>query len=188
MNLKLGQKLLLAGAVLLAIGIVFVVTTFVMIGQSSYSFSTYTQTFSAGESHTNEIEAQAGTNMTVSVEVQPSEVPMQLEIRQPGGHITISNTSFNDRISTTFTPEVNGDYSIIVTNIGSEQASVNMLAGSNPFFASEGSDGNNQQQQANIAFGAMAISGPILGGIGFIVIVIGAIVYFVRDRRQTRHP
>lgn len=187
MNLKLGQKLLLAGAVLLAIGIIFVVATFIMIGQPSYSFSTSTKTVSAGESSTNEIEAQAGTNMTVSVEVQPSEVPMQLEIRQPGGHIIISNTTFNDRISTTFTPEVNGDYTITITNLGNEQASMNMLAGSTTFFASEGNeDGNNQQQQANTALGAMAISGPILGGVGFIVIVIGVIVYFVRDRRRTR--
>lgn len=187
MNLKLGQKLLLAGAVILAIGIVFVATTFIMIGQSSYSFSTSTQTVSAGESSPNEIEAQAGTNMTVSVEVQPSEVPMQLEIRQPGGHLIIYNTTFNDRISTTFTPEVNGDYTITITNLGNEQASTNMLAGSTTFFASEGNeDGNNQQQQADTVLGAMAISGPILGGVGFIVIVIGVIVYFVRDRRRTR--
>ncbi len=188
MNLKLGQKLLVIGAVLLAIGIVLVVATFFMIGQSSYSFSTSTQTVSAGESFTDEIEAQADTNMTIAVEVQPSEVPMQLEVTQPGGH-TITNFNFTDRTSTTFTP-FDGDYTIIITNLGNEQASINMVAGTNPFFASDGDDDDddrNNQQQANIALGAMAISGPFLGGIGFIVIVIGAIVYFLRDRRRTRH-
>jgi hypothetical protein len=60
-----------------------------------------------------------------------------------------------------------------------------MLAGTNPFFALDGDDDGNQQQ-ANVALGAMAISGPILGGIGFLVIVIGAIVYFLRDRRRAR--
>lgn len=184
MNLKLGQKLLVVGAVLLAIGVVLVVTTFVIAGQSSYSFSTSTQTISAGASSTDEIEVQAGTNMTVAVEVQPPEVPMQLDIRQPGGHV-VSNINFNDRTSTTFTPFVNGEYTIIITNLGNEQASVNILAGTTTFFPSENNDSN--QQQANIALGAMAISGPILGGIGFIVIVIGAIVYLVRDRRRTRH-
>jgi hypothetical protein len=60
-----------------------------------------------------------------------------------------------------------------------------MLAGTNPFFALDGDDDGNQQQ-ANVALGAMAISGPILGGIGFVIIVIGAIVYFFRDRRRAR--
>ncbi len=185
MNLKLGQKLLVIGAVLLATGIVLVVATFFMIGQSSYSFSTSTQTVSARESFTDEIEAQTGTNMTVAVEVQPSEVPMQLQIRQPDGNV-VSNINFNDRTSTTFSPSMNGEYTTIITNLGNEQASMNMLAGTTTFFASDGNGGN--QQQANIALGAMAISGPFLGGIGFIVIVIGAIVYFLRDRRRTRHP
>lgn len=186
MNLKLGQKLLVIGAVLLAIGIVLIISTFFMIGQYSYSFSTSTQTVSAGESFTNEIEAQAGTNMTIAVEVQPSEVPMQLEVTQPGGH-TITNFNFTDRTSTTFSP-FDGDYTIIITNLGNEQASINMVAGTNPFFASDGDDDDdrNNQQQANVALGAMAISGPILGGIGFIVIVIGAIVYFFKDRRERR--
>lgn len=184
MNLKLGQKLLVIGAVLLAIGIVLVVATFFMVGQYSYSFSTSTQTVSAGESFTNEIEAQAGTNMTIAVEVQPSEVPMQLEVRQPGGHV-ITNFNFTDRTSATFTPFM-GDYTIIITNIGNEQASINMGVGTSPFFASDGDDDGNNQQQANVALGAMAISGPILGGIGFIVVVIGAIVYFLRDRRRAR--
>jgi hypothetical protein len=183
MNLKLGQKLLVIGGILMAVGIVLVASTFILIGHSSYSFSTSTQTVSAGESFSKTIGAQAGTNMTVAAEVQPSEVPMQLQVRQPGGDV-ISNISFNDRTSTTFTPITDSEYTIIITNIGNEQASVNMLAGTTTFFASDGDDGN--QQQANVALGAMAISAPILGGIGFIVIVIGAIVYFLRDRRRVR--
>jgi hypothetical protein len=184
MNLKLGQKLFVIGGVLLAIGIVLISATFIMIGQSSYSFSTSTQTISPGESFSNSIEAQPGTNMRVAVELQPSQVPMQLQVRQPDGDV-ISNISFNDRTSTTFTPNTDGEYTIIITNTGNEQASVNMLAGTTTFFASDGNDDGNPQQ-ANVALGAMAISAPILGGIGFIVIVIGAIVYFLRDRRRTR--
>jgi uncharacterized membrane protein len=184
MNLKLGQKLLVIGGVLVAIGVVLVASTFLIIGQSSYSFSTSTQTVSVGESFSKTIEAQAGTNMTVAVEVQPPEVPMQLQVRQPGGDI-ISNISFNNRTSATFTPIIDGEYTIIIANIGNEQVSVNMLAGTNPFFALDGDDDGNQQQ-ANVALGAMAISGPILGGIGFVIIVIGAIVYFFRDRRRAR--
>jgi uncharacterized membrane protein len=184
MDLKLGQKLLVIGGVLVAIGIVLVASTFLIIGQSSYSFSTSTQTVSVGESFSKTIEAQAGTNMTVVVEVQPPEVPMQLQVRQPGGDI-ISNISFNNRTFATFTPNTDGEYTIIIANLGNEQASVNMLAGTNPFFALDGDDDGNQQQ-ANVALGAMAISGPILGGIGFVVIVIGAIVYFLRDRRRAR--
>jgi hypothetical protein len=106
---------------------------------------------------------------------------MRLQIRQPDGDI-ISSISFNNRTSATFTPTTDGEYTIIIANLGNEQASVNMLAGTNPFFALDGDDSN--QQQANVALGAMAISGPILGGIGFIVIVIGAIVYFFRDRKR----
>jgi uncharacterized membrane protein len=184
MDLKLGQKLLVIGGVLVAIGIVLVASTFLIIGQSSYSFSTSTQTVSVGESFSKTIEAQAGTNMTVVVEVQPPEVPMQLQVRQPGGDI-ISDISFNNRTSATFTAITDGEYTIIIANLGNEQASVNMLAGTNPFFALDGDDDGNQQQ-ANVALGAMAISGPILGGIGFVVIVIGAIVYFLRDRRRAR--
>jgi uncharacterized membrane protein len=184
MNLKLSQKLLVIGGVLVAIGIVLVASTFLMIGQSSYSFSTSTQTVSVGELFSKTIEAQAGTNMTVVIEVQPPEVPMQLQVRQPGGDI-ISNISFNNRTSATFTAITDGEYTIIIANLGNEQASLNMLAGTNPFFALDGDDDGNQQQ-ANVALGAMAISGPILGGIGFVVIVIGAIVYFFRDRRRAR--
>jgi len=184
MDLKLGQKLLVIGGVLVAIGIVLVASTFLIIVQSSYSFSTSTQTVSVGESFSKTIEAQAGTNMTVVVEVQPPEVPMQLQVRQPGGDI-ISNISFNNRTFATFTPNTDGEYTIIIANLGNEQASVNMLAGTNSFFALDGDDDGNQQQ-ANVALGAMAISGPILGGVGFVVIVIGAIVYFLRDRRRAR--
>jgi plastocyanin domain-containing protein len=184
MDLKLGQKLLVIGGVLVAIGIMLVASTFLMIEQSSYSFSTSTQTVSVGELFSKTIEAQAGTNMTVVVEVQPPEVPMQLQVRQPDDDI-ISNISFNNRTSATFTPITDGEYTIIIANLGNEQASMNMLAGTNPFFALDGDDDGNQQQ-ANVALGAMAISGPILGGIGFIVIVIGAIVYFLRERRRAR--
>jgi uncharacterized membrane protein len=184
MDLKLGQKLLVIGGVLVAIGIVLVASTFLITVQSSYSFSTSTQTVSVGESFSKTIEAQAGTNMTVVVEVQPPEVPMQLQVRQPGGDI-ISDISFNNRTSATFTAITDGEYTIIIANLGNEQASVDMLAGTNPFFALDGDDDGNQQQ-ANVALGAMAISGPILGGIGFVVIVIGAIVYFLRDRRRAR--
>ena len=122
--------------------------------------------------------------MTVVVEVQPPEVPMQLQVRQPGGDI-ISNISFYNRTFATFTPITDGEYTIIIANLGNEQASMNMLAGTNSFFALDGDDDGNQQQ-ANVALGAMAISGPILGGVGFVVIVIGAIVYFLRDRRRAR--
>ena len=184
MNLKLSQKLLVIGGFLVAIGIVLVASTFLMIGQSSYSFSTSTQTVSVGESFSKTIEAQAGTNMTVVVEVHPPEVPMQLQVRQPDDDI-ISNISFNNRTSATFTPITDGEHTIIIANLGNEQASMNMLAGTNPFFALDGDDDGNQQQ-ANVALGAMAISGPILGGIGFVVIVIGAIVYFLRERRRAR--
>lgn len=124
MNLKLNQKLLIIGAAIIAGGIVLVASTttssFFMIGQPSDSFSTITQTLSPGEAYTDEIEAQAGSNMTVTVEVQPSEVPMQLEIRQPGGHI-ISSFNFTEVTNTTFTPAVNGDYTIVITNLGNEQ-------------------------------------------------------------------
>jgi hypothetical protein len=184
MNLKLSQKLLVIGGVLVAIGIVLVASTFLIIGQSSYSFSTSMQTVSVGESFSRTIDAQAGNNMTALVEVQPPEIPMQLQVRQPGDDI-ISNISFNNRTSATFTTITNGEYTIIIANLGNEQASVNMLAGTNPFFALDGDDGGNQQQ-ANVSLGAMSISGPILGGIGFVVIVIGAIVYFFKERTRRR--
>jgi hypothetical protein len=183
MNLKLSQKLFVIGGVLLAAGIVLVAVTFIIIGQSSYSFSTSTQTVSAGESFSNTIEAQAGTNMTIALEVQPSQAPMRLQVRQSEGSI-ISNASFNGRTSTTFTPNTDGEYTIIITNMGNEQASVKMSTGTTSFFVSDRNSGN--QQQANVALGATAISAPILGGIGFIVIIIGAIVYFLRDRRIAR--
>jgi hypothetical protein len=60
---------------------------------------------------------------------------------------------------------------MIITNLSGEQAVVNTLAGTN---------------QANVALGVMAISGPVLGGIGVVVIIIGAIVYFIRDRRRKK--
>ena len=84
--------------------------------------------------------------MTVLVEVQPPEIPMQLQVRQPGEDI-ISNISFNNRTSATFTPITNGEYTIIIANLGNEQASVNMLAGTNPFFALDGDDGNQAAGQ-----------------------------------------
>jgi nitrate reductase gamma subunit len=168
MNLRLGQKLLVIGAGLLGFGIILVIVTFIMIGQSSYSFSTATQPISGGESFNETIQGYAGVDMTVAVQVQPSEIPMQLQVTQPGGEF-VSDVSFNDRTFASFKPSVDGNYTMIITNLSSEQAVVNTLVGTN---------------QANIALGAMAISGPILGGIGVIVIIIGTIVYFIRDRRQ----
>lgn len=168
MNLKLGQKLLVIGAGLLGIGIILVVVTFIMIGQSSYSFSTATQPISGGGSFNDTIQGNTGVDMTVAVQVQPSEIPMQLQVTQPGGEI-VSNVGFNDRTFATFTPNVDGNYTMIITNLSGEQAVVNTLAGTN---------------QANVAIGTLAISGPVLGSIGVVVIIIGAIVYFMRDRRR----
>jgi len=167
MKFKLGQKLLLIGAGVLGIGIILVVSTFIMIGQSSYSFSTATQPISSRGSFNDTIQGYTGVDMTVAVQVQPSEIPIQLQITQPDGGI-VSNVTFNDRTFATFKPNVDGNYTMIVTNLSGEQAVVNTLAGTN---------------QANVALGIVAISGPVLGGIGVVVTIIGAIVYFIRDRR-----
>ena len=108
------------------------------------------------------------------------------EVRNPSG-VVINKNQFNsgsdnnknddDGLFTTFKPDVQGEYTIIVTNLGSHPVKVGGIFGYLPIIR------NNNQVNLEPLSGIIA--GVILFIIGIITLIVGAIIA-VLDRRRKK--
>lgn len=169
-------KILIIGTAILVIGIILIILTFAILNQSSFSINTSYDTIAPGRSILKTIDTPTGTNMAISINYQPSDVPLNLQIIQEQDLIKILDLNFTNKLFTNFMPK-QGVNNILITNLGSEQISGNTAFGNNEFFDSVG--------QPKATLGAIAIAGPLLSFIGIVVLIIGGIFYFI-DRRRIR--
>lgn len=170
-------KILIIGTAILVIGIILIILTFAILNQSSFSINTSYDTIAPGRSILKTIDTPTGTNMAISINYQPSDVPLNLQIIQEQDLIKILDLNFTNKLFTNFMPKQDGVNNILITNLGSEQISGNTAFGNNEFFDSVG--------QPKATLGAIAIAGPLLSFIGIVVLIIGGIFYFI-DRRRIR--
>ena len=171
------HKILIIGAAILAVGIILIILTFTVLGQSSFSISTSYDTIAPGNSILKTIDTSTGANMSISANYQPTDVPLNVQIIQEQDLSKILDVNFTNKLFTNFVPKQDGVNNILITNLGSEQISGNIAFGNNEFFDSAG--------QPKATLSATAIAGPFLSFIGFVVLIVGGIFYFI-DRRRIR--
>jgi hypothetical protein len=175
--MRLGYKLLIAGAAVLVMGIILIGITFVILRQQSFSIDSSIETISPDKSIVKNSEVEAGKKMAIVVNYQPTDVPLNIQVIQQPGLAKILDLNFTQRVFTNFVPSEDGTDIIMITNLGTKQVSANVIFGSTEFFDATG--------QPNTALGAMAIAGPLLSLIGIIILIIGG-VFLLRDRIRTR--
>jgi glucose uptake protein GlcU len=168
-----GYKLLIAGAGILALGLILIGITFVILKQQSFSINSSIETISPGKSIFKTSEVLAGKKMAIVVNYQPSDVPLNIQVIQQPGLTKVLDLNFTNRLFTNFMPNKDGMDNIMITNLGTKQVSANTIFGSSEFFDAGG--------QPKTALGAMAIAGPFLSFIGIIVLIIGGI-FLLKDR------
>jgi hypothetical protein len=168
-----GYKLLTAGGAILAAGIILIGITFVILKQQSFSINSSIETISPGKSMVKASEMNVGKKMTIVVNYQPPDVPLNVQVIQQPGLAKVLDLNFSNRLFTSVIPSRNGMDNIIITNLGTKQVSANTIFGSSEFFDDGG--------QPKTSLSAMAIAGPFLSFIGIIVLIIGGI-FLLRDR------
>ena len=172
-----GYKLLIAGGVILALGIILIEITFFILRQQSFSINSSIETISPGKSMFKASEVTAGKKMAIVVNYQPPDIPLNLQVVQQPGLSKILDLNFTHRLFTNFVPSKDGMDNIVITNLGTKQVSANAIFGSSEFFDATG--------QPKTSLGAMAIAGPFLSFIGIIVLIIGGI-FLLKDRIRRR--
>jgi uncharacterized membrane protein len=168
-----GYKLLIAGATILAAGIILIGITFVILKQHSFSINSSIETISPGKSIFKTSEVSAGKKMSIAINYQPSDVPLNIQVIQQPSLSRILDLNFTHRLFTNFMPSKNGTDNIMITNLGTKQVSANTIFGSIEFFDAGG--------QPKTSLSAMALAGPLLSFIGIIVLVVGGI-FLLKDR------
>ena len=167
------HKLLIAGAAILAAGIILIGITFVILRQQSFSINSSIETISPGKSMFKTSEMKGGKKMTIVVNYQPADVPLNIQVIQQSGLAKILDLNFTNRLFTNLVPNKDGTDNIVITNLGTKQVSANTIFGSSEFFGPGG--------QPNSALSAIAIAGPFLSFVGVIVLIIGGI-FLIKDR------
>lgn len=173
-----GHKIIISGAALLGVGIIIIVLMFSLLHQTSFSINASFDTITPGKSLVKTIgDVTLGTNMAISLNYQPPDVPFNVQVFQKQGLTKLLDVNFTNKLFTKYTTTEDGDNNVLITNLGSKQASGNTVLGNVAFF-----DANGQPQ---VALGGAAIAGPFLSFIGIIVLIVGGIIYLI-DRRKIR--
>ena len=116
---------------------------------------------------------------------QASNVAIIGEVRNPGG-VVINKNQFNsssdnnknddDGLFTTFKPDVQGEYTLIITNLGSNPVKVGGIFGYLPIIR------NNNQVNLQPLSGIMV--GITLFIVGIITLIVGTIIAVLNRRRR----
>jgi len=171
-------KIIISGAALLGVGIILIVVMFSLLHQNSFSINASVDSIAPGKSLVKTIDdVTTGTNMAISINYQPPDVPFNVQVIQESGLTKLLDVNFTNRLFTNYTPTADGDNNVLITNLGSKQASGNTILGNVAFFDANG--------QPNVALGGAAIAGPFLSFIGVIVLIVGGVIYLI-DRRKIR--
>jgi hypothetical protein len=169
----LAYKLLIAGATILAAGIILIGITFLILKQQSFSINSSIETISPGKSMFKTSDVNAGKRIAIVVNYHPSDVPLNIQVIQQPNLSKILDLNFTHRLFTNFVPSKDGMDNILITNLGTKQVSANAIFGSSEFFDTGG--------QPKTSLSAMALAGPFLSFIGIIVLIIGGI-FLIKDR------
>jgi hypothetical protein len=113
-------------------------------------------------------------NNSTGVGGQISNNALRETIRNPNG-VIMTSSEFTKQFFTTFKPDITGKYTITIYNLGNSPVSIGVLVGSLPLI------GTNNQVNINSFSGILA--GVILAVSGIIFLIV-AVVVLILDRRR----
>jgi uncharacterized RDD family membrane protein YckC len=184
-----GYIILIAGAVLLILGIVISILWAVPFAGTIIRENTILSGVSIRPAGSVNASAQViDTSRPVSLAIHlernnsttGGQIPNNIlreTVRNPNGVIMTSN-EFTKQIFTTFKPDITGKYIVTIYNSGNSPVSIGVLAGNLPFI------GANNKVNFNSLSGIIA--GIILTIAGIIVLIAGVIVLILDRRRITQ--
>jgi hypothetical protein len=189
--IQAGYVLLIAGGVLFVIGIIF----------SIVSFGQFANLFLLKNTLINEIIIHPGSAVNATTQVTDPTRPVTITIHIKGSEgsstqqlrndmrlvetvidpagTTVSRNEFSANLLTAFTPKQVGNHVLIITNVGTDPATIDATFGYMPFIIG---DGKGQQQVVD--FDQMVIPGAVVV-IGFFVIIAGIIIVIINNRKRT---
>jgi hypothetical protein len=136
--MRRGFRLIIAGAVILVVGIVLVGTTFVILKQQSLSINSSFETISPRKSLLKTWEVKAGKKMAIVVNYQPSDVPLNIQVIQRSDLSKILNLNFSHSLFTNFISNKDSLDNIMITNLGTRKVNANTIYGSVELFDAGG--------------------------------------------------
>jgi glucose uptake protein GlcU len=176
-NLQRGYKLLIIGGGALAVGIILTAVIFLTFKQTSFNINTGFDIISPRKSIFKTSEVNRGEKMAIGISSKPSEIPMNLQIIERPGLAKIMDVNFTGSLFNSFVPTKDGEDTILITNLGSQQVTANTFFGNSNFFDASG--------HPKIFMGAAALSGVFLSFAGVIILIIGGIILLI-DRRKAK--
>jgi hypothetical protein len=183
--LKRGYIILIIGAGLLVTGLVlsiFSVGSFA--GQFMRENIVLSKAIVSPSEPVNVILQVNDTARPVSValhssEVESANVSFRESIQDPSGRIVNTN-EFSETFFTTFKPNMTGEYTLLISHLGSNPINIDGVFGFIPF---TGSGGN---EKANLSSLNSIVTGVIVFIIGIIVLIAGIIIAILDRRREKR--
>lgn len=174
-----GYKVLIIGAIILVIGVILIWMTFHSLNQQSFSINSSIDTISPNKSILKTIEVAAGKRLGISLNYQPSDILLNIQVIQQSNLSKILDLNFTNKFFTTLIPSNDDTDKVLITNLGNKTVSANTLLGNIEFFDVNG------QPEVSISIMAMAMAGPSLIFIGVVVLIIGGILLLI-DRIRGR--
>jgi hypothetical protein len=185
--LKRGYIILFVGGILLVTGLVlslFIVGSFA--GQFMRENVVLSKTIVGPSEPVNVILQVNDTSRPVSValhssEIESANVSLRESIQDPSGR-TVNTNEFSETFFTTFKPNMTGEYTLLISNLGSNHVNIDGVFG---FIPSTGSGGN---EQAILNLLNSILTGVILFIIGIITLIAGITIVILDRRRGKRRP
>ena len=116
--------------------------------------------------------------MAIGINSKPSDIPMNLQIIEREGLAKILDVNFTGSLFKIFMSNRDGEDTMMITNLGSKEVSVNTVFGNSDFFDASG--------QPKIFLGAVTVSGIMLSFVSIIILIAGGIILLIDRRRAKR--
>lgn len=170
-------KVLIIGGAIFILGIILIMITFHSLNQQSFLINSSIDTISPNKSILKTIEVTANSGLGISLNYQPSEILLNIQVIQQSNLSKILDLNFTNKFFTTLIPSNDDTDRILITNLGSKTVSASTVMGNIDFFDAQG--------QPKVANSAMAVAGPLLLFIGVIIFIVGGILLLI-DRIRGR--
>ncbi len=172
-----GYKLLICGASIFVVGIILIWITFSILNQQSFSINSSINTIPPNKSILKTIEVNTDTELGISLNYQPSDILLNIQVIQQSNLSKILDLNFTSKLFTTLISSKDDVDRVLITNLGNKTVSTNTVMGNIEFFDANG--------QPKLSSSTMAIAGPSLLFIGVLVLIGGGILLLI-DRIQGR--
>jgi phage-related minor tail protein len=174
------------GYIILIVGAVMLVTAVVISALSAGPFAGQFlrdniiishATIRPSESVTEVLQVRRQVSLALHSEAESTNTTIRETIRDPISKI-VNAKEFPKDYFTTFKPNSTGDYTLTLTNLGTNIINIDGVFGFLPFVG--------ENQQVNFSPLIIITIGAILFIIGIVVLIIGVVIVIVDRRRDNR--